>query len=173
MPRPSDPHYIRLHDRIALHGSLHDVETGFSISGLDVQPFPSDDFPERQEFVRRNIRAGGLEEASKAEYQELHDSDHGDVEVKLITEVETPWQEGQMRDRHRAARNRLRQQREKQSQRLRGEYIEDEEDEELEEEVAPNPKPKKQRKSSKKKSAKGSGGSDEDSNDDGGDEDEE
>lgn len=66
----SDPKYVRL----SVHRSrtmLADVAggTGWKISGLDVKSFPSN--AREADFVRRNLRSGNLEPASRAEYEEV------------------------------------------------------------------------------------------------------
>lgn len=66
---PKDPQYIRLaHNR--RDGSAHDLRSGFSIGGGDVQRFPEDE--RAAEFVRKAIRSRRLEAASKAEFELAH-----------------------------------------------------------------------------------------------------
>lgn len=63
------PDYIRLADHMVT-GLVVDMETGWSISGYDVQPFPED--REQARFVKRRINAGIIEPATKAEFDEAH-----------------------------------------------------------------------------------------------------
>lgn len=62
-----DPKFVRLHSRL-ISGCLGDVDgSDWFIGGRDVKPFPSDDEPMAQAFVRRHLQNGNLEEASKSE----------------------------------------------------------------------------------------------------------
>ena len=64
-----DPQYVRLANRLS-RGILADVEgSGWSISGLDVKPFPEGTNAAR--FVRHALRDGKLEPASRAEHEEV------------------------------------------------------------------------------------------------------
>lgn len=68
----NDPQFVRLSD-ITCHGIMVDVEGGslFSLSGMEVKPFPDADvFPDQARFVRDKIRVGHIEEASEEEYKE-------------------------------------------------------------------------------------------------------
>lgn len=67
---PNDPSYVRLANRLT-RGMVADVETGWSIAGLDVRRFPEGKQAAR--FVRLQLREGKLEPASKAEWEEVHD----------------------------------------------------------------------------------------------------
>lgn len=71
----SDPSYVTLSARNAL-GMCADIIGGsrWSISGYDVKPFPAETNPRAQQFVREMVRRGVLEEASKAEYEEVQDA---------------------------------------------------------------------------------------------------
>lgn len=82
---PQNPEFVRLSDHM-VSGLIVDMETGWSISGYDVQPFPADD-REKARFVRQKINAGALEPASQAEYDEAHpegEGEDGDAEVERL-----------------------------------------------------------------------------------------
>lgn len=67
-----DPQYVRLATRLS-KGMVCDVMgSGWSISGLDVRKFPEGNVAQR--YVRAQLNAGKLEPASKAEYEEAHDT---------------------------------------------------------------------------------------------------
>lgn len=109
-----DPSYVRL--REALAGSvLVDIETGWSISGMDVLPYPKDEA--QRGFVKGKLRAGVLEVSSRAEYDEVHD-DGQEVEIVYKTEIEVPYQEGQVRQKADARRQKVQAARTAQSDRL-------------------------------------------------------
>lgn len=63
------PSYIRLADHIAVHGSRHDLRSGFGISGFDVVKWPEG--AQAQKFAKSMLNKGIFEEASKAEYDEV------------------------------------------------------------------------------------------------------
>jgi hypothetical protein len=63
------PEFIRLADHM-VHGLVVDMETGWSISGYDVQEFP--EAREQARFVKRQINAGIIEPATQAEFDEAH-----------------------------------------------------------------------------------------------------
>jgi hypothetical protein len=66
----SDPKYVRLREGV---DALADVMTSrWSITGLDVLEFPADD-NKASTFVREKLRAGVLEPASKAEFEEVQE----------------------------------------------------------------------------------------------------
>lgn len=75
-----NPPYVRLADHM-VHGLCVDIETGWGISGYDVQPFPED--ADEKRFVRGKINNGVLEAASKAEFDVAHpepdEDDDGDA----------------------------------------------------------------------------------------------
>lgn len=67
----NDPQYVRLVDRMARSTQV-DLNSGWSIAGLDVRPFPEDDEPAAQKYVREAIRRGTIEGCSQAEYEEVY-----------------------------------------------------------------------------------------------------
>lgn len=81
--------YVRLSDRNSL-GMVADIVnygSKWSIAGLDVKPYPKDN-PRAKQFVDDLLRLGVLEEAAKAEHeevraadQELFDAHVADVEL--------------------------------------------------------------------------------------------
>lgn len=86
---PNDPSYVRLANRLT-RGIVADIgNSGWSISGFDVKPFPKDDEAAAR-FVRRELRDGKLEPASKAEHEEvtethkkaLGDSSHQEAKLQ-------------------------------------------------------------------------------------------
>jgi hypothetical protein len=94
----ADPTYVRLPNRL-IRGCVVDLNSGWSLSGLDVAQFPSDRYPAAQEFVRRAIRDGRLEEAASEEYDKVH-GDHMDLLSETGVEtvplhVQATWQAAQ------------------------------------------------------------------------------
>lgn len=78
-----DPKFVRLPERL-VSGCLGDVDgSGWFIGGRDVQPFPDDDDPLAQSFVRRHIRQGNLEEASQNEHKEVRDASENMKQMHL------------------------------------------------------------------------------------------
>lgn len=59
-----------------VNGLCVDRETQWSISGMDVKPFPESKPQAR--FVRRKLNAGVLEAASAAEHEEAHPESYGE-----------------------------------------------------------------------------------------------
>lgn len=94
MPRENDPDYVRLSKRMS-RGIVADIgKSGWSISGLDVKPFPEDDDVDEQKYVRRLVNNGTLEPCSKAEYEEVHpeaseDADSDNDGEAFVRAVET------------------------------------------------------------------------------------
>lgn len=69
-----DPGHVRLAERLN-DRVLADVNSGWSISGLDVKEFPDPSkYPNAARFVRDKLKRGALEPASKAEYEEVEES---------------------------------------------------------------------------------------------------
>jgi hypothetical protein len=82
----ADPKYVRLADHLT-RGMRADLNSGFSIAGFDVVEMPDkEEEPEQYKFVRSEIASGRLEQASKAEYEEVHPDLYADLGV----EVERP-----------------------------------------------------------------------------------
>lgn len=122
MPK-NQPGFVRLNEVLAPQGSLSDVDSGWSIGGYDVQPYPEDEA--EATFVRSRLRAGVLEVASQAEFDEAHGEDDDLVEIKREVKIEVPYQEGQVREAAKASRARLMEARGKQTARASaGEYEE-------------------------------------------------
>lgn len=121
MAPASAPSYVRLNDRLA-RGCLADVggNSGWSISGADVQEYPED--PLAQRFVRNQIRQGNLEEASRAEYEAIHEDDDAEDTPRVIMSVDkTPHQEHKVLEKAAGQKGRLETARKAQSRRLLGE----------------------------------------------------
>lgn len=82
-----NPEFVRLADHM-VHGLCVDMDSGFSLSGYDVQPFPEE--REQQRYVRRQINAGVMEPASQAEYDTAHpesDDDDSDEDADRFVEA--------------------------------------------------------------------------------------
>lgn len=67
----ADPKYVRLAERLT-RGNVTDTRSHWSISGLDVKEFPEDALA--ADFVRAQLRRGNLEEAGRAEFQEIQEA---------------------------------------------------------------------------------------------------
>lgn len=102
-----NPKYVRLADHM-VNGCCVDMESGFSISGYDVQPFPEED-RDASRFVRRKINAGVLEPAGQAEYDEAHPEEEEDenasaardfVAAVKAVDAKAPSQEHLVRQKH-------------------------------------------------------------------------
>lgn len=65
----SDPEYVKL-TATRNTGVLADPQSGWSITGGNVLPFPSDS--DEAKFVRRSIALGGLESATEQDYDDAH-----------------------------------------------------------------------------------------------------
>jgi hypothetical protein len=106
----ADPKYVRLNDALS-RGMRADLNSGFSIAGLDVQPMPDqDEEPRRYDYVRSELRAGRLEGASKAEYDEVHPDVLKDMGVKVERTVKVeapPVQESHIQREARKARRKI------------------------------------------------------------------
>lgn len=77
-----NPNYVRLAPRL-VRGMVADVESGWSIAGLDVRKFPDKKTtPGAARFVKKALADGRLEPASKAEWDEVHDTE--DVERESL-----------------------------------------------------------------------------------------
>lgn len=73
----TNPDFVRLSDHM-VNGCVVDMDTGWSLSGFDVQPFPEN--KDQIRFVRRKINAGVIEPASQAEYSEAHPDGEEDTD---------------------------------------------------------------------------------------------
>lgn len=134
----NDPQYVRLNDSLADHGSLADVTgSGWSIGGMDVQEFPEDD-DVAASFVRGKLRAGVLEPASRAEFDECHPEEEP-VEVERKMVVEIPHQEGRLHREVQQGRQRMRAARAKQSEKVMSSSFYDEVDDGAEDDAQPVP----------------------------------
>jgi hypothetical protein len=125
--------YVRLPDRLAT-GSLSDVNSGWSIGGLDVRPVPDEKLnPVAYAFVQGYLRTGHLEEASKAEHDEVRELDRELAKAHLGTldEFEAAarggYQEGTIQQRVTETQSRIK------SSRATVSESSDEDDEETEE----------------------------------------
>lgn len=70
---PQNPEFVRLADYMTT-GMHQDPATGWSITGMDVKPFPED--PAEQRVVRRLINSGMVEAAGTAEHEEAHPEEY-------------------------------------------------------------------------------------------------
>lgn len=67
--------YVRLAKRLE-KGIVADLDSGWSIAGLDVRQVPAkEDNPLAAKFVKKALADGRLEAASKAEWDEVHDTE--------------------------------------------------------------------------------------------------
>lgn len=83
----ADPKFVRLADHLS-RGMRADINSGFSIAGLDVVPMPDkEDNPEAYAYVKREISAGRLESASQAEYDEVHPDVYAALGVEVKREA--------------------------------------------------------------------------------------
>lgn len=70
-----NPNYVRLAARLT-NGIVADLDSGWSIAGMDVRSFPSKKTnPLAARFVRKALADGRLEPASQAEWEEVHDDE--------------------------------------------------------------------------------------------------
>lgn len=82
----ADPKYVRLADHL-VHGMRADLVSGFSIAGYDVVEMPdSEEDEDAYRYVKAELAAGRVEQASKAEYDEVHPNVYADLGV----DVEVP-----------------------------------------------------------------------------------
>lgn len=93
--------YVRLSDG-ASHGICVDMETGWGISGRDVRQIP--DVPEIQDFIKSKIRSGVFEEASKAEWDEVHEGDYEDDDDTPVVIMKPERNVPENKLRHRIAK---------------------------------------------------------------------
>lgn len=71
-----NPSFVRLTPRLSRNVICDVQASGWSISGLDVKPFPQGDSAKDKaaaKFVRRQVQAGNLEPCSKAEYEDVQE----------------------------------------------------------------------------------------------------
>jgi hypothetical protein len=69
------PSYVRLAPRLT-KGMVADLESGWTIGGLDVRRTPEKQkAPGAYKFVRKALADGRLEAASQAEWEEVHDTE--------------------------------------------------------------------------------------------------
>jgi hypothetical protein len=102
-----DPKYIRLAHRL-IRGNVTDLRSGFSIAGLDVQPFPEDQ--KQAAFVRSQTRLGKIEEATEDEFKAVDEVDYDfmaaqNIEIEPM-KVKATFQEAAIGKAARAARER-------------------------------------------------------------------
>lgn len=102
---PRDPKFIRLADRLT-NGIVADLNTGFSIAGLDVQEFPEE--ADQASYVRGQMHAGVIEAASAEEYKIIRGTDEP---MRAATEDNpTPtsnWQENRIQQAAKETRRKL------------------------------------------------------------------
>lgn len=85
-----DPKFVRLHSRL-VNGCLGDVDgSNWFIGGRDVKPFPSDEEPMAQQFVRLHLRNGNMEGASSPEHEAVQEASQTmrDMHVRQLDERE-------------------------------------------------------------------------------------
>jgi hypothetical protein len=68
-----NPKFVRLCNRLT-RGMMADVQhSGWSIAGMDVKPFPDAKNKAAVKYVRKALKEGYLEPASRAEYDEIRE----------------------------------------------------------------------------------------------------
>lgn len=68
------PKYVRLADRLKTRTQV-DLNSGFTISGLDVKEVPDrKKYPNAHRYIREKLARGVLEPASAAEYEEVQEA---------------------------------------------------------------------------------------------------
>jgi hypothetical protein len=104
------PKYVRLADHLS-RGMRADLNSGFSLSGYNVVESPDEETEaEAAAFVKRELAAGRMEGASKAEFDEVHPDllDTLGYEVERKVSLPIAPQEGhiqrEVRGAHRAMR---------------------------------------------------------------------
>jgi hypothetical protein len=93
----SDPRYVKLADHLT-GGIVCDLESGWSVSGLDVVEFPDWD-DAAAAFVRSKLKAGALDEADEAEFQAIADADEAVGQHRptvALPEQLSNWQENRI-----------------------------------------------------------------------------
>lgn len=81
----STPKYVRLNDRLCQQ-VVADLDSGWSIAGLDVKEVPADS-PAQAKVVKRYIQQGILEPASRAEFDEVQallELDHSETQEHIV-----------------------------------------------------------------------------------------
>ena len=82
------PQYVKLSDKVlgenGWTGILCDLDTGWSISGYDVQAVPDDE--EVQRFIRDKIRAGVLDEATDTEHSVVREADDFMAQIRPVNQ---------------------------------------------------------------------------------------
>lgn len=138
---PNNPDFVRLSDHM-VNGLVVDMDTGWSLSGYDVAPFPESS--QQAKFVRRKINAGVLETASQAEYDEAH-PEGGDVTDEDTAQAESlgrvlgvalrggGGQEHVLRERESGRHEGIKRVRAKETLRSQGVDVDDDDDQSLEE----------------------------------------
>lgn len=107
----ADPTYVKLPER-AWSGMMADLETGWSISGLDVKEFPdSEEEGDEAAFVRSALRYGNLEAATAAEYEAVQSAHEAVAKVAPDPKAEigqqSPWNEAAIQKASRRERSKL------------------------------------------------------------------
>lgn len=150
----TNPNFVRLARRLT-HGMVADLDSGWSIAGLDVRKFPSDDKAARK-FVKKALADGRLEVASQVEWDEVHDTD--DFQDEAHNTRATPptvgMQEAQIRRKADERRAAIEESRTAAEAEADAEDDEDDSDDDDEDEEPVAPAPKKKSTSSKAKAKK-------------------
>lgn len=99
------PSYVRLADRLCL-GMQVDIESGWGISGFDVRAFPDEEEnPVAHAWAKRQLQLGNLEEAGKAEWDEVHEVDVAGtdgVERVILVDADKGIPENKLREQIRS-----------------------------------------------------------------------
>lgn len=80
------PKYVRLRDGVTACADVTPGGSLWAISGNNVKEFPKDN-PQAAAFVKTRLREGVLEEASRAEFDDVHAPVDEDEVVGAVTNV--------------------------------------------------------------------------------------
>ncbi len=92
----ADPKFVKLAPHL-VGGIVCDIDSGWSVSGADVRPFPDDDEPGAQAFVRTKVVQGVLQEGEKGEYDRIQQANQDIAKARAEAAKQqqgpSPWQE--------------------------------------------------------------------------------
>lgn len=105
-----DPTHVQLCTRLT-RSLIVDMQSHWSLAGLDVKEFPSDSYPQAQDYVRTQLARGVLEGTDQAAFDSIDrlDLDHlknSGVQVNPV-QVQGTYQEAQVIAHAEAARHQI------------------------------------------------------------------